>query len=330
MSVMEMSHRSKEFIKIFDTTMADLKEILQIPQNYKLLMMQGGATLQFSCVPLNLLESQGAVCDYAVTGSWGQKAFEEGAKYGSAVKVCDTKPTKYTTIPPVDQWKLSPDAKYLHYCSNETIYGVEFKSTPVVQAPLVADMSSNFCSRPIDVDKHVLIYAGAQKNLGPAGATVVIVREDCIGKQLPITPTYLGYDIHAKNDSMYNTPPCQAVYMIGLMAKWMKQKGGLSAWQEYAESKAKILYDLINGSDGYYVCPVDEQYRSNMNVPFRVCCNEDMEKKFLEEAKKRKLTTLAGHRTVGGVRASIYNGMPTEGVQALADFMKEFQQTNPK
>jgi len=330
MSVTEMSHRGKEFLKIYDQTVSDMRELLEIPQNYKLLFMQGGGTLQFSSVPLNLLKAQGASADYVVTGSWGQKAFEECGKYGVANKVCDTKKSNYTYIPSEEEWKLDPNASYIHYCANETIYGVEFKSTPDVKGDIVTDMSSNFCSKPIDVAGHAVIYAGAQKNLGPAGVAIVIAREDVLGKELPICPTYLSYKTHASNDSMYNTPPCFAIYMVGLMAKHLKSKGGLAHWKDWSEKKAQMLYDTIDQSDGYYSCPTDVKCRSNMNIPFRVGkSSEALEKKFLKEAEKLKLVQLSGHRSVGGCRASIYNGMPMEGVQTLADFMKSFMEENP-
>eukprot|EP00921_Rhytidocystis_pertsovi_P001449 GHVQ01002455.1.p1 GENE.GHVQ01002455.1~~GHVQ01002455.1.p1 ORF type:complete len:422 (-),score=51.18 GHVQ01002455.1:276-1541(-) len=371
MSVMEMSHRSKEFLSIFNETKHTLEEILGVPTNYKLIFMQGGATQQFSAVPLNLLGTQRAKASYVITGlgrglfllfscwvalsaipsfgvypsilfflnvglrcvlcsSWSEKAFIEGLKYATATKAVDTLPSNYTEIPSETEWMVDADARYLHYCSNETIYGVEFKHTPNVSVPLVCDMSSNFCSKPVDIEKHHVIYAGVQKNLGPAGAAVVIVKDDyCQGKELDICPTICSYSITTKHDSMYNTPPCWTIYMIGLMAKYIKQKGGLRSIQELSEAKAKTLYDMIDNSDDYYSSPVKPQCRSNMNIPFRVGrCNELLEKKFLAGAEKSGLVNLGGHRSVGGCRASLYNGMTMEGVDRLTAFMKSFQDEN--
>ncbi|CEL91639.1 unnamed protein product [Vitrella brassicaformis CCMP3155] len=331
MGVMEMSHRGKEFVSIYNQTVSDLRDILQVPDSHSLFFMQGGATTQFASVPLNLLKEPSNAADYAVTGSWGDKAFKECQKYGKANKVCDTKSSNYTFIPPVSEWKVNPEASYLHYCANETIYGVEFKSTPDVGLPLVSDMSSNFCSKPIEVSKHTLIYAGIQKNLGPAGAAVVIADKACLGNAKSICPTLLDYKTMSDSESMYNTPPCWSIYVVGLMAKYLKEKGGLAFWKEWSEKKAKILYDAIDGSDGYFICPTAKDCRSNMNIPFRVGRGDEaLEKKFLEEGKKHKLVTLSGHRTVGGCRASLYNGMPIEGVETLVSFMREFQEANPE
>eukprot|EP00922_Rhytidocystis_sp_ex-Travisia-forbesii_P012236 GHVS01018460.1.p1 GENE.GHVS01018460.1~~GHVS01018460.1.p1 ORF type:complete len:384 (+),score=42.94 GHVS01018460.1:140-1291(+) len=331
MSVMEMSHRSKEFLDIFTTTKNTLKELIGVPDNYNILFMQGGASLQFAAVPMNMLNTLNAPVDFAVTGSWSDRAYTEASKYAKCSLVCNTKPSNYISIPPVTEWTINPKAEYLHYCSNETIYGVEFKETPKVNIPLVCDMSSNFCSQPIDVNAHDVIYAGAQKNIGPAGCAVVIAKtERCQGKELSICPSVCSYKVLADNDSMYNTPPCWTIYMIGLMAKYLKRGGGLSVAQAFSEKKSQLLYEFIDGSSGYYTCPADTKYRSIMNVPFRVGgSSEALEKKFIAESEKSGLVSLAGHRSVGGCRASLYNGMSMDGVMRLTAFMKEFQEINP-
>eukprot|EP00922_Rhytidocystis_sp_ex-Travisia-forbesii_P050603 GHVS01075185.1.p1 GENE.GHVS01075185.1~~GHVS01075185.1.p1 ORF type:complete len:382 (+),score=47.59 GHVS01075185.1:83-1228(+) len=331
MSVMEMSHRSKEFLHIFTNAKNTLKELIGVPDDYNLMFMQGGASLQFAAVPMNLMSTLSGVVDVAVTGSWSERAFAEAGKYAKATRVCNTKASNYTSIPAVSEWTINPGAQYLHYCSNETIYGVEFKDTPKVNIPLVCDMSSNFCSKPIDVRAHDVIYAGVQKNLGPAGCAVVIAKQKhCQGKELSICPSVCSYKLTADNDSMYNTPPCWTIYMIGLMAQYLKRGGGLVSAQEFSRHKARLLYDAIEASSGYYTCPVDPKCRSDMNVPFRVAGgNETFEKKFLVEAQEEGLVTLAGHRSVGGCRASLYNGMTAEGVMRLTNFMKTFQEVNP-
>eukprot|EP00922_Rhytidocystis_sp_ex-Travisia-forbesii_P050590 GHVS01075169.1.p1 GENE.GHVS01075169.1~~GHVS01075169.1.p1 ORF type:complete len:389 (+),score=58.70 GHVS01075169.1:138-1304(+) len=331
MSVMEMSHRSKEFLQIFDAAKNTLKELIGVPDDYNLMFMQGGASLQFAAVPINMLSCMQGAVDFAVTGSWSERAYVEGCKYAKGSLVCNTKASNFTTIPAVSEWKINPEAQYLHYCANETIYGVEFKETPKVSIPLVCDVSSNFCSKPIDVRAHDVMYAGAQKNLGPAGCAVVIAKKErCNGKELSICPSMLSYKVTADNDSMYNTPPCWTIYMIGLMAQYLKRGGGLRSAQEFSEKKARVLYDMIEASDGYYTCPADVKYRSVMNVPFRVAGgNEAVEKKFIAEAKTDGLLTLAGHRSVGGCRASLYNGMTLAGVEKLTNFMKTFQESNP-
>ncbi|KAI3438601.1 hypothetical protein D9Q98_001024 [Chlorella vulgaris] len=321
MSVMEMSHRGKEFQSIIDGAEADLRALLAIPDNYQVLFMQGGASSQFSAIPLNL-SAEGDTLDYIVTGSWSKKAAGEAKKYGK-VNVVATGDNK--SVPDPSSWKLSPDAKYVHYCDNETIQGVEFKAPPVVgDKVLVADMSSNFCSKPVDVSKYGLIYAGAQKNIGPAGVTIVIVRDDLIGNSRPSTPVMLDYKVQADDKSMYNTPPCWAIYMCGLVFAKMRRDGGLAAVQQANEKKAKVLYDAIAGSNGFYSSPVDAAARSMMNVPFTIPANADLEKEFVSQAAKHSMIQLKGHRSVGGMRASIYNSMPLDGVQQLANFMKEF------
>lgn len=321
MSIMEMSHRGKEFESVIQKAEADLRKLLGVPANYKVLFLQGGASTQFSMIPLNLTKP-GETVDYVVTGAWSKKALEEGKKYCNAVVAAkgDNK-----SVPPASAWKLSPDAKFVHYCDNETIGGVEFKAAPEVgDRVLVSDMSSNFISKPVDVSKYGIIYAGAQKNVGPAGVTIVIIRDDLIGHARPEAPVMLDYKIHVENDSMYNTPPCWAIYICGLVFDKLLKMGGLEAMQKLNEQKAAILYDAIEGSNGFYHSPVDKAARSLMNVPFTIPSNPDLEKAFIKEADKAGMLQLKGHRSVGGMRASIYNAMPIEGVQQLASFMKEF------
>jgi len=333
MGVMEMSHRSKEFMAIAAEAEKDLRDILGVPDDYKVVFSQGGATLQFSAVPLNLF-GKNPKADYLVTGQWSEKAIKEVAKYGTAGTVCNTKPTKFTTIPDKADWKLDAEACYAYYCDNETVNGVEFGYTPDVgEVPLVADMSSNFCSRPIDVKKHAVIYAGLQKNLGPAGMAVNIMRPDvCDGsRELTVCPTYCSWKTQADNGSMYNTPACFTWYVMGEYLKYTKKVGGVAHWAEQSDKKSRMIYDIIDASDGFYSAPVEKSARSRMNVPFTILGDDDeIQKKFLAEAKKVNLYTLAGHKSVGGCRASLYNGMPLEGVEKLADFMKSFQDENRK
>ncbi|MBK8454186.1 MAG: 3-phosphoserine/phosphohydroxythreonine transaminase [Thiofilum sp.] len=322
-SVMEMSHRESNFMSIANQAEADLRELLSIPSNYKVLFLQGGAHMQFAMIPLNLLRGKSSM-DYLDTGDWSAKAIQEAKRFGNVNVVASTKDTGYTTIPEQSTWACDPNAAFLHYTSNETIRGVQFKAIPDLgDVPLVADMSSDILSKPIDVSRFGLIYAGAQKNIGPAGITVVIVREDLIGHATPSTPSMLDYQIYADNESMYNTPPTYAWYLSGLVFKWLKRKGGLAAMAEFNELKAKVLYDVINASS-FYICPVDERYRSTMNVPFTLA-NPELDKVFLTEAANEGLMSLKGHRSVGGMRASIYNAMSIEGVIALAQFMREFE-----
>jgi len=332
MSVMEMSHRGKEFTGIANELEKNFRDILDVPEEYKVIFTQGGATLQFAGVPLNMLGAN-PKADYVVTGQWSEKAYQEATKYCTGPQaVCNSKSTKFTTIPNRADWKLDPEAAFVHYCDNETVNGVEFSYTPDVgSVPLVADMSSNFCSRPIDVRKHACIYAGVQKNLGPAGVCANILRSDFAdGKnELKICPTYCSWKVAADNGSMYNTPASFTLYVIGEYLKYTKKVGGVSYWAEMSAKKSGMLYDTIEGSDGFYACPVEKAARSRMNVPFTIKGgNQDVEKKFMEEAKKEKLYTLAGHRSVGGCRASLYNGMPVEGVVKLCDFMKSFMDEN--
>lgn len=327
MSVMEMSHRDKEFMSIAAQAEADLREIMAIPTNYKVLFLQGGASSQFAMIPMNLLRGK-TTADYVDTGDWSAKAIKEAKKFCEVNVVASTKDSNYTEVPAFDSWKRDPNAAYLHYTPNETIRGVEFSWIPETgDVPLVADMSSTILSRPVDVSKYGLIYAGAQKNIGPAGLTIVIVREDLIGTTLAGTPTMFDYKIHADNESMYNTPPTYAWYLSGLVFRWIKQQGGLAGMAAINERKARKLYAAIEASGGFYNSPVAADCRSWMNVPFTLA-NADLDKSFLAEAAQAGLTTLKGHRSVGGMRASIYNAMPEAGVDALVDFMREFARKN--
>ncbi len=321
-SVMEMSHRGKDFVGIAEQAEQDLRDLLNIPANYKVLFLQGGATLQFAQVPLNLLRGK-ASADYVCTGVWSEKAIEEARKYGGVNVVATDVDNKFRKVPAFDSWQLDPDAAYLHYTPNETIHGVEFDFTPNVDVPLVADYSSSILSEPLDVSKFGLIYAGAQKNIGPAGIVVVIVREDLLGKVQPGTPTLLDYAVAAKNGSMYNTPPTYAWYLAGLVFQWLKQQGGLAAMAEINARKAAKLYAAIDGS-GFYGNPVAIANRSRMNVPFTIA-DAGLEKVFLAEAEQHRLLNLAGHRSVGGMRASLYNAVTETAVDALIAFMADFE-----
>jgi phosphoserine aminotransferase len=320
MSVMEMSHRGKEFISIAEEAEADLRELLAIPANYKVLFLQGGATLQFAQVPMNLLHGKGKA-DYVVTGEWSKKAIKEAKNYCDAAVAATSEDRGFTYAP--KQWQVRADAAYVHYCSNETIGGVEFHQTPSVEIPLVADASSHFLSRPLDVSKFALIYAGAQKNAGPAGLTFVIVRDDLIGKAAKGTPTVMDYKLQADADSMLNTPATYAMYVAGLVFKWLKQLGGLPAIEKRNIEKAKLLYDFLDSS-AFFRNPVDKEDRSRMNIPFTLA-KPDLDGAFLKGAEERGMVQLKGHRSVGGMRASIYNAMPLEGVQRLVEYMKDFE-----
>ena len=322
MSVMEMSHRGKEFIAIAEKAEADLRELLAIPGNYKVLFLQGGATAQFALVPMNLLGDRGKA-DYVHTGHWAQRAMAEARRYCQVNVAASSEDRNFTCVPPRAGWKLDPGAAYVHITSNETIGGVEFHELPDTGGvPLVVDASSHILSRPMDVARCGLIYAGAQKNIGPAGLTIVIVREDLLGRALPATPGVFDYKVQAENGWMLNTPPTYAVYIAGLVFQWLKRQGGLAAMERHNVAKAKILYDLIDASD-FYRSPVAKADRSRMNVPFTLR-DAALDEEFLKQAKARALVQLKGHRSVGGMRASIYNAMPLAGVQALADFMREF------
>ncbi|MEW6714080.1 MAG: 3-phosphoserine/phosphohydroxythreonine transaminase [Nitrospirota bacterium] len=326
MSVMEMSHRGKEYISIAKKAEADLRETMEIPDNYKVLFLQGGASSQFAMIPMNLLRGRNTA-DYINTGQWSKKAIAEAKRYCNVNVAATSEASNFTTVPPKSEWKLNPDAAYVHYTPNETIGGVEFDSIPDTgNVPLIADMSSTILSRPIDVSKFGLIYAGAQKNIGPAGLTIVIIREDLIGDPLSGTPVMFSYKTHAENESMYNTPPTYAWYIAGLVFEWIKNRGGLDAIAKINKRKADKLYAAIDKS-GFYKNPVDKNYRSWMNIPFTLK-NSELDSKFLEEAKVAGLVALKGHRSVGGMRASIYNAMPEEGVDKLIALMEEFQKKN--
>ncbi|MBQ7292950.1 MAG: 3-phosphoserine/phosphohydroxythreonine transaminase [Clostridia bacterium] len=328
MSVMEMSHRSPDYEAIIKKAEADLRKIMQIPDNYKVLFMQGGASTQFACVPMNLIKKTGKA-DYIVSGQFSGKAFKEAQKYGDVVCVATTKEDNFDHVPVVTKDMIRPDASYVHMCFNNTIYGTKFDYIPDTgDIPLVADMSSCIISEPVDVSKFGVIYAGAQKNMAPAGVTLVIVREDLLGNVLDCTPAMLDWQLMAENDSMYNTPPCYAIYVAGLVYEWIESIGGLDKMKEMNEKKANLLYDYLDSQD-YYVAPVKKNSRSMMNVTF-VTGDADLDKKFASEAAKAGLKNLKGHRSVGGMRASIYNAMPYEGVAKLVEFMKEFAKNNPK
>ena len=323
MSVMEMSHRGKEFISIHAEAEALLRELMAIPPNYKVLFMQGGAIGQNAIVPMNLLRGKTSI-DFVHTGEWSKKSIGEAKKYAKVNIAASAEASGFSCVPARASWQLDPDAAYVHVCSNETIGGVEYHFTPDTgNVPLVADMSSDILSRPVDVAKYGLIYCGAQKNIGPAGLTIVIVREDLIGQALPVTPSAFDYKQQADNDSMLNTPPTYAIYIAGLVFKWIKERGGLAAMAAHNQAKAKILYDYLDQSS-LYSNPVARADRSLMNVPFKLK-NETLDEAFLKGAQARGMVQLKGHRSVGGMRASIYNAMPIEGVQSLVAYMKEFE-----
>ncbi len=324
LSIMEMSHRNKDYIAVAEKAEADLRQLMAIPNNYKVLFLQGGASLQFSAIPLNLL-GKNQKADYIHTGIWSEKAHKEAQRYGdinviNALTSLDGK----QAIVAEKEWNLSADAAYVHYAENETIGGIQFSHIPEVTAPLVADLSSSILSAPIDVSKFGVIYAGAQKNIGPAGLTLVIVREDLLEQAKPEIPTILKYSEQAKNDSMLNTPATYSWYLSGLVFEWLLEQGGVAAMHEINLQKAALLYDYIDAS-GFYQNPIAKEYRSIMNVPFTLA-DTSLEKTFLAEAEAQHLLNLAGHRSVGGMRASIYNAVPLEGVQALVSFMQDFAQ----
>jgi phosphoserine aminotransferase len=322
MSVMEMSHRSKEFIAIAEQAEADLRELLGVPDDYAVLFLQGGATTQFAMVPLNLLGDRQSA-DYVNTGAWSTKAIEEAQKFCTVNVAATAEAGNFTDIPDVGSWKLSKEAAYLHICSNETIGGVQFQEFPGASVPLVVDMSSDILSRPVDVSRFALIYAGAQKNIGPAGLTLVVVRKDLLGRARNGTPSMLDYSVHAKADSMSNTPPTYAWYLAGLVFRWLKQQGGLTGMQAINERKAAKLYAAVDGSN-FYRSPVARANRSLMNVPFTLP-DPALDGPFLAGAEKRGLTNLKGHRSVGGMRASLYNAVPEAAVDALVEYMQAFQ-----
>ncbi|XP_010734269.2 phosphoserine aminotransferase [Larimichthys crocea] len=328
-SVLEMSHRSSDFNKILNKTESLLRELLNVPDNYKVMFLQGGGSGQFSAVPLNLIGLKEDQCaDYLVTGTWSAKAAKEAEKYGK-VNIVHPKLDSYTKIPDSSSWTLNPSASYVYYCCNETVHGVEYNFIPETNGVvLVSDMSSNFLSRPVDVSKFGLIFAGAQKNVGCAGVTVVIVREDLLGHASKECPIVLDYKVQAEMNSLYNTPPCFSIYIMGLVLEWIKNNGGSAAMETLNKQKSSMIYDIIDTSNGFYACPVDAACRSRMNVPFRVGKKEgddELEKKFLDGASKRGMISLKGHRSVGGIRASLYNAVTVEDTEALATYMKEFQ-----
>lgn len=324
MSVMEMSHRSAVFQGILDEAEADLRELMGIPDHYKVLFLQGGASQQFAMIPMNLMKNR--VADYIVTGQWSKKAYQEAAKYGKANKIASSEDKTYSYIPDLSDLPISPDADYVYICENNTIYGTKYKKLPDTKGKiLVSDVSSCFLSEPVDVEQYGLIYGGVQKNIGPAGMVIVIIREDLISEEvLPGTPTMLTYKTHADAGSLYNTPNCYGIYICGKVFQWLKRRGGLAAMKEYNEKKARVLYDYLDESRLFSGTVVPED-RSLMNVPF-VTGDKELDAEFVKEAKAAGFENLKGHRTVGGMRASIYNAMPLEGVEALVAFMKDFEQ----
>ena len=328
MSVMEMSHRSKAYEEIIQTAEQDLRDLMNIPDNYKVLFLQGGASQQFAMIPMNLMKNK--VADYIITGQWAKKAYQEAQIYGKANAIASSADETFSYIPDCSDLPISEDADYVYICENNTIYGTKFKTLPNTKGKtLVSDVSSCFLSEPVDVTKYGIIYGGVQKNIGPAGVVIVIIREDLITEDtLPGTPTMLKYKIHADNASLYNTPPAYGIYICGKVFKWLKKMGGLEAMKKRNEEKAKILYDFLDNSK-MFKGTVRKEDRSLMNVPF-VTGDADLDAKFVKEAKAAGLENLKGHRSVGGMRASIYNAMPKEGVEALVAFMKKFEEENTK
>ncbi len=326
MSVMEMSHRSKVFLKIFEDTRAKLKKLLNVPDEYEILFLQGGASTQFSMVPLNLIGKTGKA-DYAITGNFANTACKEAKKYGQISVAASSADRNHTYIPTQDQLKLDSEASYFYYCANNTIYGTEWQYVPETNGvPIVCDMSSNILSRPIDVSKYGIIFAGAQKNMAPAGLTVVIIRKDLAGNELPITPLMMNYQTMIEKESMFNTPPCWCIYMLGLNLDHLESLGGVEGMEKIKGSKAAMLYDCIDNSR-LFTCAAEKGSRSDMNVAFR-SASEELDAKFVAEATAAGFTNLKGHRLVGGMRASIYNAMPVEGVEKLADFINAFDKNN--
>ena len=326
-SVMEMSHRSKTYQAIFDETEALLREVMNIPDNYKVLFLQGGASTQFAMIPLNLMNKNNKA-DFVVTGQWAKKAYKEAARYGTANVVASSEDKTFSYIPKLDKATFTPDADFFHICVNNTIYGTKWNTLPETgDVPLIGDISSCILSEPIDVSKFGMLYAGAQKNMAPAGVTIVIIREDLIGNAMDITPTMLNYQTHSENGSMFNTPPCYCIYVAKLVLEWIKNDiGGLEKMKEINEKKAKLLYDFLDSSEMFRGTVVAED-RSLMNVPF-VTGNDELDAKFVKEATAAGFVNIKGHRSVGGMRASIYNAMPVEGVEKLVDFMKAFEAAN--
>ncbi len=329
-SVMEMSHRGKEFMSILECAEADLRELMGIPANYKVLFLQGGATQQFAQIPMNLLAGRSA--DYIVTGSWSKKAYKEAQRVmgeGAVRCAASTEKTGFTRLPFAEEIRLDPQAAYLHLCTNETIHGVEVHDARLAAAgvSLVADMSSHILSRPVDVSKYALIYAGAQKNIGPSGLTLVVIRDDLLGRAPANIPTVMDFAVMAENSSMLNTPPTYGIYVAGLVFQWLKSRGGLAAMEAENVAKARLLYETIDNSGGFYKNSVDVDCRSRMNIPY-ILAQPELDAAFLAEAKAAGLASLKGHKSVGGMRASIYNAMPLDGVKVLADFMNDFARRN--
>lgn len=323
MSVMEMSHRSSVYQNIFDDTKAKLKSVLQIPDTHEILFLQGGASTQFSMVPMNLMKENGSA-DYALTGNFSTIAYKEAKKFGNVRIAASTEDCNHTRIPTQAELDLDPNAAYFHYCANNTIFGTEWKYVPETgNVPLVCDMSSNILSKPVDVSKYGVIYAGAQKNMAPAGVTVVIIDKALVGHEMPGTPLMLGYKLMVDKDSMYNTPPCWCIYMLGLTLSWLIEQGGVEGMERIKAERAALLYDYLDNSKLFKPCARVED-RSDMNVTFRTG-DDQLDAEFVKEATSRGFLNLKGHRLVGGLRASIYNAMPIEGVKALVDFMKEFE-----
>jgi phosphoserine aminotransferase len=326
MSVMEMSHRGPEFIGIYERAVADLRSLLAIPANYKVIFLQGGGLGENAIVPMNMLRGKSEI-DFVVTGTWSDKSAQEAAKFAKVNVAASSKATGFTSIADTSTWKLSKQAAYLHICQNETIDGVEFQGAPEIgDQLLVSDVSSMILSRPMDVSKYGLIFGGAQKNIGPAGLTIVIVREDLLGNALPYTPDVFNYAVQGKADSMYNTPPTYAIYIAGLVFEWLKKRGGLAAMEALNQAKAQLLYSALDTSS-FYSTKVQQAFRSRMNVPFFLP-DEKLYTPFLKGADERGLLQLKGHRSVGGLRASIYNAMPIEGVQALVSYLAEFEKSH--
>ncbi|MBQ9979912.1 MAG: 3-phosphoserine/phosphohydroxythreonine transaminase [Oscillospiraceae bacterium] len=327
MSVMEMSHRSKVYQAIFDETKADLKSILKVPDTHEVLFMHGGATAQFAAVAMNLIGKTGKA-DYAVTGNFANLAKKEAAKYGDVAEACSSADKNHTYIPAQSDIKVRPDASYFYYCSNNTIYGTEWSYVPETAGiPIVCDMSSDILSKPVDVSKYGVIFAGVQKNMAPAGMAAVIIDKSLAGNELAITPTIMNYKTTIEKDSMYNTPPCYTIYMLGLVLKWVQSMGGLEAMETIKREKAALLYDYLDNSTLFKACCNDSASRSDMNVTFNTG-NEELDAQFASEAGKAGMSNLKGHRNVGGMRASIYNAMPVEGVKKLVEFMKDFEMRN--
>ena len=326
LSLMETSHRSKDFDEVHNATISLIKESMGIPDNYKVLFLGGGATMQFSMVPMNFLHG-GKSCDFTLTGTWSRKAYVDAVKVGKVNVIYDGADTDYTSLPDAASLNVTPEASYLHITSNETIGGIQWKDWPTTSVPIVCDMSSDILSRPVPIEKFGLIYAGAQKNLGPSGVAVVIIRDDMLEQCSDSLTAYMNYNTHAAKNSLYNTPPVFPIYAMKLVLERMKGLGGLQAMAELNKKKSSLLYNAIDKSDGYYHSPVDQNFRSDMNVVFRLS-NNKLEQKFIEEAALQGMVGLKGHRSVGGCRASIYNSMTYEGVKELVDFMNDFSQRN--